>query len=170
VAIIWVVNGTIWLRRQQRPSRERISFDYSYALSLEGIDASFDQNNPSNTLEVRPQFRNVANGPLRYMVEQFSVQIEDRIVSFNNLPPYIIPRSALRAMLHPGFRREAYDQFAQKTVGQMRYCIVYGHAEDSFYSRRVTVVVSLDLTKHDSTRNSVWCNWIIREEKDVSIL
>jgi hypothetical protein len=170
VATIWLVIGIVWLRRQQRPSRERIAFDYSYAMSLEGIDPAFDPTNTDNTLEIRPKFRNVANGPLKYMIEQFSVQVEDRIVSYNNVPPSIIPRIAVRSVLHKGFRKEAYEQFGTKTSGQMRYSIVYGHPDDKSYSRRITAVVSLDITKPNQRTTNVWCNWVIQEEMDVSIL
>lgn len=34
-ASIWLLNSIIWLQRQHRPGRQRISFDYSYGLALE---------------------------------------------------------------------------------------------------------------------------------------
>jgi hypothetical protein len=60
---IWLINGFIWMRRQSRPSQARISFDYSYAMALESILPAIDVKNDVNTLEIRPAFRNVANGP-----------------------------------------------------------------------------------------------------------
>jgi len=52
----------------------------------------------------------------------------------------------------------------------MRYSIVYGHPDDTAYSRRVTAVVWLDITKPTERTPTVWCNWAIHEETDISIL
>jgi hypothetical protein len=69
VAVIWGVNGVIWLRAQTRPSKAKMTFDYSYGVALDEIFPSHDRENVAN----------VAPGPLKYKVERVDVVIGDRI-------------------------------------------------------------------------------------------
>src|SRR5216683_756795 len=51
VAVIWAINGIVWLRRQKRPSKARVAFDYSYGIALDEITPSHDEGNEKNCLE-----------------------------------------------------------------------------------------------------------------------
>jgi hypothetical protein len=129
---IWLINGVIWLRRQARPSHTRIAFDYSYAMALEDVEYSVDDDNEVNTLEVRPRFRNVASGPIKFIVEKIETRIEDRIASARQIDG-VIPRATLRTIIpNSGFRRDAYDQFRDRTKGMMGYVVRYGHPDDEY--------------------------------------
>jgi hypothetical protein len=83
-ASIWSLNGIIWLQHQRRPSRQRISFDYSYGLALEDIIFSHDEGNIENYLEFRLALRNVTNGPLQIKIDRLSFFIEDRFANSKN--------------------------------------------------------------------------------------
>jgi hypothetical protein len=168
---IWIINGVLWLRRQARPSRARISFDYSYAMALEDIEFVIDDTNAFNTLELRPKFRNVANGPVKFMVEKIDIRIEDRIAQARHIEG-VIPRATLRTIiLNSGFTREAYDKFNERSGGIMEYIIKYGYPDEQ-YTRQVSTSIELAFTKHPSDEQGnrrLFHRWIIKEESDIDI-
>lgn len=136
VALIWAINGIVWLRSQARPSKARITFDYSYGLSLEDVIPALDLRNLDNTFEIRLRVRNHANGPVRILVEKFYITIEDRFygspAQFRSVPP----RGAATTLFPGGgFKKEAFDKFADTTNGTLEFSILYGHPEDHL-SRR----------------------------------
>jgi hypothetical protein len=168
---IWAINGMVWLRRQARPSREHIAFDYAYALALEEIAPSLDLNNLENTLELRPKFRNVANGPMRVLIDRMDVRLEDRFYQAR-IANFVIPRAVQRTVLtNFGFRREAFDAFPSRARGTIELSILYGHPEDR-YSRRSTKILRIDVFKGidpDSQQvASITVNWIVEAEDDVA--
>jgi len=167
---IWIINGFIWLRGQRRPSPARISFDYAHSLALEHITCGLDQENAENTLEIRPMFRNVANGPIKFNIEKMSTQIEDRIVTIEGING-VIPHGIQRTIIpNKGFSKKAYEQFKNRTNGTLEYDIVYGHPDDK-PSRRTTSQIHIDIFKRqdDKGKPTVALNWIVRTVSDVSI-
>lgn len=71
VITIWGFIGIVWLRRQNRPSRRRVSFDYSYGIAIEDVRIAFDKDNINNMLQFFPDLRNHANGPMKFCVTVF---------------------------------------------------------------------------------------------------
>ena len=171
VATIWGINGIIWLHRQRRPSKAQVTFDYSYALALEEVVSSLDVINTDNTLELRLKIRNHANGPMKFLVERFHTTIEDRFWTTPAKIEGVLPRAG-GITLFPGggFKKEAFDKFADKTNGRLDFSILYGHPEDSL-SRRATKTLKLDVNKRKDEKGNpiVPINWIIESENDVAI-
>jgi hypothetical protein len=170
VATIWGLNGIVWLQRQKRPSKQRVSFDYNYGLALETVHPSLDADNVDNHLEFRLVFRNVANGPIKLLVETFSAVIEDRMANTKPGQSVIIPRaSSLTIFPGGGFNEKAYDGFKTRTSGTITFSILYGHPEYG-YSRKAEKTVSVELFKRVEKKKKVASiNWYIRRESDISI-
>ena len=170
VASIWGLNGILWLRRQSRPSRARISFDYSYGLPLENVVGSLDPENKDNTLEIRLVVRNVASGPAKVLLEKMRVTIEDRFVEVTNIP-FVLPRDLrLTVIPNAGFKLEAYRKFKDRTTGQLEYSMLYGHPSEA-YSRRATKTLQLDVfkRKNPGKKESLTVNWLLRTEDDLAL-
>ena len=110
--------------------------------------------------------------PLKYQFERLDIKVEDRLVEIGSAAG-IIPRAVQRTiMCNKGFRKEAFAQFAARTVGHMDFTILHGHPEETNYTRRLTANVHLDLfkgTNNDGTE-TVAINWYLHSESDVSIL
>jgi hypothetical protein len=171
VATIWGFNGIVWLRRQRRPSKAQVTFDYSYALALEEVVPSLDVANASNTLEVRLKIRNHANGPMKFMVERLHTTIGDRFWTMPAKFEAILPRAG-GITLFPGggFTKEAFDKFADTTNGGLEFSILYGHPEDNL-SRRATKTLKLNVFKRKDEKGNpfVLVNWVIESENDVAV-
>ena len=106
VAVVWAINGIVWLRGQARPSRARILFDYSYGLSLEAVPTALDLNNSDNTFEVRLYLRNLASGPMKLLVEKFHTTIGDRFYTIPKPQTFLLCRSAALTLFPGGgFRK-----------------------------------------------------------------
>lgn len=172
VVTVWGINGIVWLKHERRPSKARITFDYSYALAVETVSTSYDPTNSINNLEVRLVIRNHANGPLKILVERLHITIEDR---YWTTPPntinLMLPRvAALTIFPGGGFSKEAVDKFAATTRGRLELSFLYGHPEDKF-SRRATKTLRLDVFKRadDQGKITVLVNWLIEAEADVAI-
>lgn len=169
---VWLVNGFIWMRRQRRPSHARIAFDYSYALALEGVEICVEDGNEASTMQIRPQFRNVGNGPVKFFIEKLDTTVEDRIASGHRDFDGVIPRAIVRTIMSgAGFQQDAYDQFHDRTTGVMEYAVKYGHPDDA-YSRRVTATVALQIVKRKdgAGKRTASLIWIMQNEADASIL
>jgi hypothetical protein len=164
---IWMINGVIWLRRQRRPSKQRISFDYSYSLALEGIWAGLDLDNNENTLELRLQLRNTAVRPIRFEVEKLQFRIEDRFVEAIPKGAILAPGMTLTLFPHRGFNITAWNAFKERTAGSVEFSILYGHPEYG-HSRRATKKVALLLFKKDQGKD-VRITWTIETERDEEI-
>jgi hypothetical protein len=113
---IWGINGVIWLRSQQRPSRTRLTFDYSYGLALDEITPSHDTENEGNTLEFSFRIRNVAPGAIRYNVERMDVIIGDRIRTLRNCTG-TLPRNSWILLHVSDFQRNIVDDLPDRTEG-----------------------------------------------------
>ena len=171
VAGIWGINGIVWLYSRRRPSKARITFDYSYGLSLENIIPAFDKNNIDNTLEFRLVIRNHANGPVKMLVEKLHATVEDRFFDTPGQVSVTLPRMG-NITIFPGggFNKEAFAKFKDRTYGTLEYSILYGHPEDPF-SRKCTKNVALSVFKdvNDKGEPTVAITWIIKEESDSEI-
>lgn len=169
-ASIWLLNGIIWLRRQNRPSKERISFDYSYGLALEDLLITHDDGNNDNYIEFRLAIRNVTNGPVRFNIEKLSFYLEDRFVDAKSFSS-IIPRGT-RTTLIPasGFRREAAMNLSDRPKGRIEYSIKYGHP-DFAYSWVSEKSLELLMKKFidDGKVRVRDLTWVIRSENDYPI-
>lgn len=171
VAGIWGLNGIIWLRRQRRPSKEHVTFDYSYGLALEEVVPSLDLTNINNTLEIRLKIRNHATGPIKFLVEEFHTTIEDRFwttpVQFNGVLPRM---GAITLFPGGGFKKDAFDRFEERTKGRLKFSILYGHPDDKL-SRRTTKILNLNIFKRTGEKEllTVVVNWTIESETDVAI-
>jgi hypothetical protein len=164
---IWLLNGLIWFYRQRRPSQQRISFDYSYGLALEQIYPALDLGNLENTLEMRLVIRNVANGPLRYEIDKFQFIVEDRFVNAT-IKTSVIPR-LMSTTIFPGagFKKDAYEQFQERTTGRLEYLIKYGHPEFPLsWKSEKTIELHLFKKADDQGNPGVNLVWIIANEKD----
>lgn len=168
---MWTINGVIWYANQRRPSKARITFDYSYGLMLEGIQPALDVENDVNRLEFRLQVRNAATGPIRLRVEKFRVTIEDRFYEMPQPVPAILPRaSPLTVFPGGGFNKAAYEAFQPRTQGRLEMSILYGHPEDQM-SRRADKVLALHLFKRRDKdgQETVTLTWLIASESDVAV-
>jgi hypothetical protein len=170
--IIWGINGIVWLRAQARPSKARVTFDYSYGLSLEDVLPNLDVSNVDNVLEVRSRVRNAANGPMRIKVERFHTTIEDRFYTTLVAIETVLPRGGA-TILFPGggFKREAFDKFPDRPTGRLELSILYGHPEDEL-SRRLTKTLKLSFLKAKSASGEVSAfpiSWVNVEETDTPI-
>jgi len=171
VAGIWGLNGIIWLRRQRRPSKARVTFDYSYGLALEDLIPALDLTNADNTLEVRLRIRNHATGPVKLMVEKIHTTIEDRFWTTPNKIDAVLPRNAATTIFPGGgFKKDAFDKFAATTEGRLEFSILYGHPDDKL-SRRTTKTLRLDVFKRKNKEEEpvVIINWMIESETDAAI-
>src|SRR5579884_1046422 len=167
--VLWGVNGLIWLQRQRRPSRARVSYDYSYALASEEVIPSLDLENNQNTLKFRLAFTNVANGALKYHVEKLQIFLEDRFATAR-IGTSVIPRATRMLMIpNAGFGRGAFDSFPERTHGHLEYSIIYGHPEDP-YSWRSIKSIELHIKKSIKDRQpNVGLIWIIRSESEEAL-
>jgi hypothetical protein len=126
---IWILNGIVWFRRQDRPSKARISFDYGYSLALEQVTAAFDAENTINTLEFRFKHRNTANGPVLYKIEKLIVRVNDRIAEGSVRGAVMSRGMSLLSLLDFGFTKNAVDSFQDRPLGRLEYSAIYGHPE-----------------------------------------
>jgi hypothetical protein len=172
VAVVWAINGIVWLRSQARPSKARITFDYSYGLSLEEVTPALDVDNVNNTLEIRLYVRNLANGPMKITTEQFDTTIEDRFHMMPTKIEAVLPRAAAITLFPGGgFRKEAFDKFADRTTGTLEFSILYGHPEDQL-SRRTTKTLRLGIFKLRNDKGellSAAINRLVQKESDMAI-
>jgi hypothetical protein len=171
VAVVWAINGIVWLRSQARPSKARITFDYSYGLSLEEVRPSLDVENVDNILEIRLYVRNLTNGPMKILIERFHTTIEDRFYTSPKHGQSVLSRAAATTLFPGGgFKKDAFDKFADRATGTLEFSILYGHPEDAF-SRRAAKTLRLDLFKrrNDKGELSVNINWIVQAESDIAI-
>ena len=162
--------GPDHLVRQRRPSKAQVTFDYSYALALEEIVPSFDVINANNTLEVRRKIRNHANGPMKFLVERFHTTIEDRFWTTPVKFEAVLPRAGgITLFPGDGFKKDAFDKFADTTNGRLDFSILYGHPEDNL-SRRATKTLKLDVFKRKLEKGNpiVLIKCIIESKKDVA--
>lgn len=170
-ATIWAINGIIWLRRQRRPSRARIAFDYAYAIPVTSVEFGWDPQNKANTLEIRPRIKNVAPGPIRYRVVRLYVTFNDRFVEWRASEDSILAREIERTIIpNKGFDAAAYESFGPETHGKIEFEISYGHPTDQF-SRRTLKKFDLVLfkRKRDDQRELPSLLWYDRGDGDEAI-
>ncbi|MCI0556689.1 MAG: hypothetical protein L0287_37595 [Anaerolineae bacterium] len=162
VATIWGINGIIWARRQSRPSKARMAFDYSYGIALDEVIPAHDEGNEMNCLEFRFQIRNVAPGPMKYKAERIDVIIGDRIRTSRDIVG-ILPRNSWIQLKIGGFEKTMVNALDDRTVGTHEFSIIYGHPQDE-YSRRAKKKIRFDLVKKDGKVTGA--PWVILEEND----
>ncbi|SRR6266851_8487549 len=160
---LWIINGIVWLRRQTRPSKAKITFDYSYGIALDDISPSIDPNNETNNLEFRFQIRNVAPGPIKYKAERIDVVVDDRIKSARDITG-TLPRNSWIQLKVGGYEKKIVDTLPDRVAGTYEFSIIYGHPDDE-YSRRCKKKIRFDLIKHPN----VAAPWLIQLETDESI-
>lgn len=159
---IWAFIGIIWLRRQVRPSKAKLTFEYSYGIALDEIVPSHDKDNQINSLEFRFHIRNVAPGPLKYKAERVDVIIGDRIRTERNLIG-VLPRTSWTQLMVGGFDQEVVGSLEDRTAGVYEMSIIYGHPDDE-YSRRAKKRIRFELIKRDNIISNA--PWRILEESD----
>jgi hypothetical protein len=169
--VLWAINGVVWLRRQRRPSKASVTFDYSYGVVLEAVETSYDANNEGNSFEIRLRIRNHASGPMSFEFERIHVTIGDR---FHTAPSGIIGVlsrvEAITIFPGGGFSKEAVARFKERDHGTLEYSILYGHPEDKL-SRRSQKTLHLDVLKMEDKNGdlAVSVNWVIRAQSDREI-
>ena len=164
-AAMTIFRNVISLRRENRPSRARLTFDYNYGIALDDIIPSHDVDNEQNCLEFRFQIRNVAPGPLKYNAERIDVIIDDRIRTGRNLSGSL-PRTSWILLKVGGFRKSLVDTLQDRVTGRYEMMISYGHPAEG-YSRQMKKNISFDLIKKDGRFSSA--PWIIVSDEDVPI-
>jgi|SRR5271165_2606547 len=171
VAVIWGINGILWMRGRNRPSKARITFDYSYALNLDGIEIGFDPKDENIILQFRLCIRNHANGPVRYSIEKFRTTVEDRFFELPVKVTGVLPRIG-QTTIHPGggFKKEAFDGFRNRFFGTIEYKILYGHPDDRL-SRLWSGILTIEVIKKidENGKQGVTHFWFIKEESDVAV-
>jgi hypothetical protein len=165
VVTLWGINGIIWFSRQNRPSRARLIFDYSYGIALDEITPSHDIDNDHNCLEFRFQIRNVAPGPMKYNAERIDVIIGDRIRTARAIAG-ILPRDGRILLRPPGFDKITIDSLENRVSGNYEFSIIYGHPADK-YSRKLVKRIHFDLIKRNGIVSGA--PWSILSESDNEI-
>jgi hypothetical protein len=159
---VWTLNGVVWFSTRNRPSKQKLTFDYSFGIALDDVIPSHDPENVHNNLEFRFQIRNVAPGPAKYDAERINVVIGDRIRSARNING-TLPRNSWIQLKVGGFDKDTVDQFPDRIAGTYEYTIIYGHPEDN-YTRRGTKRIHFDLVKREG--KVIAAPWNILEEHD----
>lgn len=171
VAAIWGINGILWMQGRNRPSKARITFDYSYGLNLDGLGVGFEPDNENNALQFWLQLRSHTNGPVKYSVEKFRTTVEDRFIDIPRTVTGILPRAG-QITIYPGsgLKKEAIDAFKNRFYGTIEYSILYGHPEDAL-SRRWSRTLTLEvIKKKDETgKEGVTHFWFVKEDSDIPI-
>ena len=163
VTTLWGINAALWMLRQRRPSHARITFDYAYALPLIGVEFGLDVQNKTNTLEIRPRFRNVGSGPIKGKIS-LRVEIEDRFVEFSG--ELMVSKDTERTyFMNKGFSEEAYRSFQERTHGKLKIDILYGHPSDAL-SRHTVKEIDLLLFKKTLPTETLALTWLERSDTD----
>lgn len=147
VAAIWGLNGVIWLRRQRRPSRERVAFDFSYGLSLQGLQLGRDESKEDAAFQLGLVLFNAADWPIKYEIEDIDVIVGNRAIA---RPTFVnrggvISRRCSTMFFYPPFPKNAMKE---RTDGILQFSIVYGHPEFGF-ARRMKKRLSMSLRLDD---------------------
>ena len=141
---LWTYIGLAWLiTRKPRDVRA-----LRYGVTFEGILPNFTPHNSEFALSFTLQFRNFSPSPLKYSVEEFSVQIETRALPSRyqkNSLQAVLSRGAARASGAIPFRIDHIREFMGKRVdGNLDFSIIYGDA-DRDYVRRLKMSHHLTL-------------------------
>ena len=146
-AFVWISNGVVYFTTRNRPSKSKMTFDYSFGFALDEISPSHDPDNIDNSLEFRFLIRNVAPGPLKYKIERINAIIGDRIRATRN-GEGILPRNSSTMLRVGGFQKDQVDQLPNRISGIYEISIIYGHPDDG-YSRRCSKRIHFDLIRKD---------------------
>ena len=149
VAILWAWNGVIWLRRQRRPGKHQVAFDYGYGLALEGLHIGRDEEKEEAALQIGLILRNATDGPLKFYVEEFDIIIDDMTITRPQFKTRdaLISRGAQMTFFYPPF---GISVIKPRPEGIIRYSIKYGHP-DFEYVRRTKKQLSISLRLDDKT-------------------
>jgi bifunctional DNA-binding transcriptional regulator/antitoxin component of YhaV-PrlF toxin-antitoxin module len=136
-AVVWFLClfsalAILSLRALSKPRKVITEWDCAYCINVDGTTFAFDQANPDRALQLVLNLRNVGNGPIKIRVEEFRLQIGDRVSIDNEPGEIVLARLSPKGMISGTMRRDAVpDQ------GLMRYnfVAVYGR-HDSEFSRR----------------------------------
>lgn len=167
-AIIWSWNGLVWLRRQRRPSKAMLDFDYSYSLALEQVVPALDLENERNTLEFRLVVKNTSQRPIRMQPEKIEFRVEDRFVEAIPRGSIIAANMSITIIPNRGFSKDAWLTFKDRTHGSIVFSILYGHPDYPF-SRRAIKYLDIDLFKTDEGKGVI-INWLISHEADQEVI
>ena len=151
------------LRRENRPSRARLTFDYNYGIALDDITPSHDIDNEENCLEFRFQICNVAPGPLKYNAERIDVIIDDRIRTARNISGSL-PRTSWIFLKVSGFGKNVVDALQDRVTGRYEMTISYGHPAEG-YSRQMKKNISFELIKKEGRFSNA--PWTIVSDEDM---
>jgi hypothetical protein len=151
--------------RAEEVGNGALTIDYAHALALEGLQASLDTGNSTNTYEVRLVLRNTAAGPMKYRIEKYECVIDNIIVKATHLAGNVIPKDGKMAFFpNTGYNKSQYTSLKDRSTGTLEYTIAYGHP-DKPPSRRAYKLLRLDLFKKKKA-----LNWTILNESDEAIV
>jgi hypothetical protein len=148
--LLWAggVHTKLYKRIQLYARRQRMPFDYSYGLALDGLALGRDDSHPGGPqFQVGLNISNVVDGPLRYEVDSFDVVIDNRTLakpSFQNRGG-VIPRGCTQRFMYPAFARG--DITGPRPSGVIRFSVKYGHPDIGFVrkaAKTLTVQYRLD--------------------------
>jgi hypothetical protein len=160
-----VFRTIVLIKRQDRPSKARSAFDYSYGLAIDEIIPSHDARNDQNSLEFRFHIRNVSPGPLKYNAERIDAIIGDRIKTLRDISG-ALPRSSWIQLKVGGFNKQTVDELPDRISGRYELSINYGHPEEP-YSWQMKKLIIFDLVKQDGKVTGA--PWNIVSENDSPI-
>jgi hypothetical protein len=138
------------------------SIDYAHGLALQQIQPSLDLGNAVDTLEIRLVLKNAADGPLKFTIEHFDVEMFGNVTRVAGTTAVIPKDGNLTIFPNKGFSKTQYIGFKSRGVGRIEYSILYGHP-DKAPSRRAYKLLHLDLFKK---RQGFSLNWIVQNETD----
>lgn len=149
LATLWTIAGVTYLIDRTRARVVRISPDYRYGLTFEGIMPSVLPHREDAWLTMGVQIRNFSQSPIRYAVERFEIKIGTR-----SLPPRsqsrpnrgYLARGAGKIAGAPSFKKDDLREFfgQNDVIGTAECAIVYGHPEQAPV-RRLTIKAELHL-------------------------
>ena len=132
-------------------TKRKFTFDYAYSLGLQGIHLAYDDSVTPAPLQLGLVLANVAEGPIKYEVDQFEVVIEDRAIAHPVFKSRggVILRSMSTIYFYPPFAQEL-PEGRDHLNGVIRFAIRYGHPEIGFL-RTMKKEVSFSLRLGDKS-------------------
>lgn len=133
-ACVWTLNGIIWFRTRNKPSKSKMIFDYSHGLALLGVSLGIDEGKKNEAFQVGLMLHNAADGPIKFHVEDFDVIVGDRTITHPNFKNRngIVPRGSTLTFFFPAFDKKTLDAVKPRAEGKIKYRILYGHPDDDF--------------------------------------
>lgn len=133
--VLWTWIGFLYLWDRRRPRSVRAFQELSYGLTFQGFMLAYDPTDSKQTLNIGISMANYSQGPIRYTVTKFGVQIDTRAM----LPLGDIKlsaqmgRGATRYSTNIPFEHAHISEFIGKkrVKGKADIEIEYGHPERS---------------------------------------